>query len=168
MTDLFAFSLITRVHMPDDITEEVHLNRRELLGITGAISAYTLTCQSQTGQAQETPTQETEPWIGSYLKYARYDTGRTGQFGEAQTITISKDRDGYTLSKPYADAHFKEKTKGVLSDGDGGLGKIYLGSVEYSDGKKDTILRVEFCYEDFVLFREAIKETAKEPHPKDK
>lgn len=144
------------------------MNRREVLGFAGAMSAYTLTCQAQAGQTQESSSQETDPWIGSYLKFARYDTGRTGQFGEALTITISKDRDGYSMSKPYADAHFKEKTKGVLSDGDGGLGKIYLGSVEYADGKKDSILRVEFCYEDFVLYREVVSETAKVPRPADK
>ncbi len=131
------------------------------------MSAYTWTCQAQAGQTQESTVSRTDPWIGSYLKYARYDTGRTGQFGEALTITISKDRDGYAMSKPYAEAHFKEKTKGVLSDGDGGLGKIYLGSVEYADGKKDTILRVEFCYENFILYRQAAKETAKAPRPAD-
>ena len=144
------------------------MNRREMLGISGAISVHALTCQSQIGQAQESPSQETEPWIGSYLKYARFDTERIGSSGEAQTITISKDRDGYSLSKPYADAHFQEKTKGVLSDGDGGLGKIYFGTVEYADGKKYSILRVEFCYEDFVLYREEANKTAKVPRPASK
>lgn len=144
------------------------MNRREILGFAGVMSAFTLTCQAQVGQTQESSSQETDPWIGSYLKYSRYDTGRTGQFGEALTITISKDRDGYCMSKPYADAHFKEKTKGVLSDRDFGLGKIYLGSVEYADGKKDSILRVEFCYEDFVLYRKVVSETAKAPRPADK
>jgi len=136
------------------------VNRRKMLGIAGAVSLITLT-----SQAQESASQEGDPWIGSYLKYARYDSGRTGQFGEAQTITISKDRDGYSLSS-YDDAHFREKTKGVLSDREGGgLGKIYFGSVVYADGKKETILRVEFCYEDFVLYRKEIGEKVKTSKP---
>jgi len=146
-------------------SEIVQVNRREMLGLAGAVSVFTLASQAQINQAQESASQEADPWIGSYLKYARYDSGRTGQFGEAQTITISKDRDGYFLSKPYDDAHFKEKTKGVLSDRDGGLGEIYFGSVEYADGKKRTILRVEFCYEDFVLYRKETGEKVKTSQP---
>lgn len=144
------------------------MKRREMLGIAGAMSACTLAVCANDGDAHEMPTTESEPWVGSYWKYARYDTGRTGQFGEAQLMTISKDRDGYTLSKPYADAHFTEKTKGVLSDREGGLGKIYLGSVEYADGKKETILRVEFCYENFVLYRETTKDKTETPRPEGK
>lgn len=165
---MLASSSIIPLGAPLEIAEMIDMNRRELLGFAGAMSACSLTCQAQVGQEHASPPKENDPWIGTYLKYARYDTGRTGQFGEALTITISKDRDGYSMSKPYANAHFKEKTKGVLSDRDGGLGKIYLGFVEYADGKKDTILRVEFCYEDFVLYREVADETAKTPQPGDK
>lgn len=144
------------------------MNRREMLSIAGAASAYTLTNQARTNQAAEPSLQEVDPWVGVYLKFAKYDSSRIGQFGEAETITISKDRDGYYLSKPYADAQFKEKARGVLSDREGGWGKIYLGSVEYADGKKESILRVEFCYEDFFLYREAAKEDVKTSQPTDK
>jgi hypothetical protein len=78
--------------------------------------------------------------------------------GEAQTITITKDANGYSLGKPYDDQHFTEGTRWVLSDGKGGLGKVYLGSAEYADGKKVPILRVEFCYENFVLYRDPLSE----------
>lgn len=135
------------------------MKRREILALAGLASACSLTGQAQESPVQESTLHKSDPWIGTYLKYSRYDTRRTGQFGEAETITLSRDRDGYSLSKPYAQAHFKEMTKGVLTDGQGGLGKIYLGTAEYADGKKISILRVEFCYEDFVLYRDT--ETAK-------
>lgn len=123
--------------------------------MAGLLAVYPVT-----SQAQETPLPESDRWVGTYLKYSKYDTARTGQFGEAQSITISKDGDGYSLSKPYADAHFREETKGVLSDRPGGLGKIYFGTAEYSDGKKASILRIEFCYENFILYRDTQNETA--------
>jgi hypothetical protein len=129
--------------------ETVPMDRRELLAIAALASAYTVT-----SQAAESPSRDADPWVGTYLKYSKYDTKRVGQFGEAQTITISKDRDGYALSEPYADAHFRERTKSVLSDRPGGLGKIFFGSVDYADGKKVSVLRAEFCYENFVLYRE--------------
>lgn len=141
-------------------TEVFRMKRRKVLWIAGAMSAYTLANQAQSNQLPEGATAETDPWVGSYLKYAKYDTKRDGKFGEAQTITVTKDRDGYLLAKPYDHARFTEKSKGVLSDGDGGLGKIFLGTVEYADGKKETVLRVEFCYEDFILYRETIHEKA--------
>ena len=137
------------------------MNRREILGIAGAFSALAMT-----SQAKEPSPKEVDPWVGDYFKYGRYDTGRIGQFGEAQTITISKDGDGYRLSKPFSDALFTEKTKGVLSDREGGLGKIYLGTAEYADGRKDSILRVEFCYEDFVLYREVANGKANDENTK--
>src|SRR5262249_34214475 len=102
-----------------------------------------------------------------YLKYARFDTERRGQFGEAQWIKISKGADGYYLSKPYAERTFIEVEKGVLSDGKGGLGKIYLGSAEFADGKRVPILRVEFCYEQFILYG-GWREPAKIPELKGK
>ncbi len=136
-----------------------------MLGIAGAVSAITLTNQTQTVDAQESVAQDTDPWVGSYLKYARYDLGRLGQFAEAQTITISKNGDGYSLSKPYDEAQFKEITKGILSDRVGGLGKIFFGSVEYADGKKDSILRAEFCYEDFILYRKTVDVKARTSQP---
>ncbi len=93
-----------------------------------------------------------DPWSGTYLKYDRYDTHRQGQFGEAQQITITRDGDGYRLSKPYEGRKFTEVRKGVLSDGKGGLGKLYLGTAEFADGKRVRILRAEFCYDWFILY----------------
>src|SRR5690349_10723109 len=94
------------------------------------------------GRAAEPAAPETDPWTGDYLKYARHDTERKGQFGEAKHIKITKDADGYRLSEPYAGRRFTEVKKGVLSDGEGGLGKIYLGSAAFADGKRVPILRV--------------------------
>jgi hypothetical protein len=96
--------------------------------------------------------EKTDPWVGAYWKYGRFDTGRQGQFGEAQKITITKDDKGYHLSGPYDASTFTEAKKGVLSDGKGGLGKIYLGFTEFSDGKRVPVLRADFCYEWFVLY----------------
>jgi hypothetical protein len=103
----------------------------------------------------EPTAQEADRWLGRYLKYARYDSHRQGQFGEAQQITITKKDDGYYLSKPYDLRKFTEVEKGVLSDAPGGLGKIYLGSAEFADGKRFRVLRVEFCYEHFILYSES-------------
>jgi hypothetical protein len=119
------------------------------------------------GGTAEPATQEADPWAGEYLKYARFDTGRRGQFGEAQQIKITKGADGYYLSKPYAGRRFTEVEKGVLSDGKGGLGKIYLGTAEFADGKRVQILRAEFCYEQFILYG-GWREPAKKPDLKGK
>jgi hypothetical protein len=55
----------------------------------------------------------------------------------------------------------------VLSDGRGGLGKIYLGFAEFADGKRIPILRAEFCYEQFILYGKG-SEPAKNPALKGK
>src|SRR5579862_7239921 len=92
-----------------------------------------------------------DPWVGTYLYYAEYDHNRQGQFGEARKITISKDGDIYKLSKPFDNGKFRETKKGVLSDEKGGLGKLFLGSMEFSDGVRARVLRADFCYETFTL-----------------
>jgi hypothetical protein len=91
-------------------------------------------------------------WVGAYLKLGRYEIDRTGQFGEAPTITIRKEGDIYKLSKPYDVWKFKETKKGVLEDAPGGIGSIKLGTMEFSDGTRGRILRADFCYETFYLF----------------
>lgn len=96
--------------------------------------------------------EKADRWEGTYLKYGRYDIHRQGQFREALAITISKHGNGYRLSTPYDSWTFTEVEKGVLSDGKGGLGKIYLGSAEFADGKRVPVLRAEFCYEQFILY----------------
>lgn len=96
--------------------------------------------------------EKADRWEGTYLKYDRYDTHRQGQFGEALEITISKHDNKYRLSAPYDSWTFTEVEKGVLSDGEGGIGKIYLGSAVFADGKRVTVLRAEFCYERFILY----------------
>jgi len=96
--------------------------------------------------------EKADKWVGTYLKYGRYDTQRQGQFGEARAITISKHDNGYRLSAPYDSWTFTEGEKGVLSDGKGGIGKIYLGFAEFADGKRVSVLRAEFCYEQFILY----------------
>jgi hypothetical protein len=70
------------------------------------------------------------------------------------SITITRDGDAYTLSKPYETWKFKEIKKGVLSDGKGGIGTIYHGTATYADGQQVRILRAEFCYEQFILYGE--------------
>lgn len=94
------------------------------------------------------------PWEGEYLKFGEYDTMREGQFGKAQRIRIAKREDGYYLSKPYDGRRFTE-SKGVLSDGAGGLGEITFGTVTYANGMQARILRVKFCYEQFILYSES-------------
>ena len=111
----------------------------------------------------EPAAQEAQRWEGRYLFYDRYDNKREGQFGEARKVTITRDGDGFKLSiKPYDGYKFFEKTKGVLSDTKDVLGKIYLGSAEFADGKRARVLRVEFCYEYFILYDQSA-EPAKKP-----
>ncbi len=106
---------------------------------------------------------EAARWEGTYLLYDQYDTKREGQFAEARKVTITRDGDGYKLSsKPYDGYKFFEKTKGVLSDTKDVLGKIYFGSAEFADGKRARVLRVEFCYEYFILYDQTT-EPAKKP-----
>jgi hypothetical protein len=117
----------------------------------------------------EPPAKTDDPWVGTYLMFGEYDWRRTGQFGEAVTITITKEGDVYKLSKPFDLHPFKEVKKGVLQDGKGGLGSLFLGSMEFSNGARGRILRAEFCYESFYLvsgvdgdklpFRQTVKET---------
>jgi hypothetical protein len=119
------------------------------------------------GRSAEPAARQVDPWPGEYLKFSRYDKERTGQFGEAQKIAITKTAEGYYLSKPYADRKFTEVENGVLSDGPGGLGEIYLGSAEFVDGKRVPILRAEFCYEQFILYGESVT-SSKKPELKGK
>jgi hypothetical protein len=125
---------------------------RPILFTLAALSLMAALAFFASGHTAEPADQETDPWTGEYLRYARYNTERKGQFGEAQQIKITKGADGYYLSKPYAERKFTEVKKGVLSDGKGGLGKTYFGSAEFADGKRVQILRAEFCYEQFILY----------------
>lgn len=100
----------------------------------------------------EPAAEKKDPWVGTYLQYSRHDSHRQGQFGEARAVTISKHEGGYRLSAPYDSWTFTEVEKGVLSDGKGGIGKIYLGSAEFADGKRVPVLRADFCYEWFILY----------------
>lgn len=141
------------------------MNRRKLLlRWVGAsfLFPFARVCHSADPQARQA-----DPWVGTYVKYAVYDTQRSGQCGEALRITITKDRDGYSLGKPYADRRFREVEKGVLSDGTGGLGRILLGSAEFADGVKVPLLRAEFCYERFILYRFELGSLKSAPVPKD-
>ena len=104
------------------------------------------------GNTAEPAAKETVQWEGGYLRYAQYDTHRQGHFGEAQQVTITKSADGYHLSKPYDGQKFVEIRKGVLSDEKGVLGKLFFGYAEFADGKRVRVLRVEFCYEHFILY----------------
>jgi hypothetical protein len=92
-----------------------------------------------------------DPWTGTYSYFADHDTSRSGQFGEARRITITKEGDFYRLSKPYDDFKFKETKKGHLYDEKAIFGGLTLGSMEFSDGRHARVLRAEFCYEHFYL-----------------
>jgi hypothetical protein len=94
-----------------------------------------------------------DPWCGTYLKFAEFDFLRTE--GSAPRIAITRDGDGYRLSKPYDAYKFIEVEKGVLQDSQKIFGSIYLGSAQFVAGSKKpaTVLRVEFCYEHFHLWR---------------
>jgi hypothetical protein len=140
---------------------------RPIFSLLAALPSLWAIAVVATGPAAQPTAQEAERWAGTYFKYARYDAHRQGQFGEAQQVTITRKGDGYTLSKPYEGRKFTEAEKGVLSDGTGGLGKIYLGSAEFADGKRFRILRVEFCYEQFILYG-GMDETARKSDAKKK
>lgn len=116
--------------------------------------AFVLCVVAYVCQSAEPPPEAVDPWIGSYHKHAVFHDSLSSRDGKAVRLTISKSDDGYVFGELYTGRVFHEVEKGVLSDGQGGLGKIYLGTVEYADGKKARVLRADFCYEDFVMYRE--------------
>ena len=106
------------------------------------LAAAVLVVTLRTGGAE--PAAKTDdPWVGTY----------TTNRGKAETITITKEGEGYKIShfEPY---HFKQVKKGVLAGDDGSLGYIYLGSMEFSDGRRGKVLHADFCYEWFYMMSE--------------
>jgi hypothetical protein len=94
-----------------------------------------------------------DPWCGTYLKLGGWRP--SGQDGLAPYVTITRDGEGYYRlnEPPYQSSRFIEVEKGVLEDREKGLGKIYLGSVQYVAGRRqpETMLKAEFCYDGFYL-----------------
>lgn len=134
------------------------------LGIACGLCVIAYVCQSA-----ELPQGTVDPWIGSYHKHAVFHDSLSSRDGKAVRLTISKNNDGYVFGELYTGRVFHEVEKGVLSDGQGGLGKIYLGTVEFANGTKARVLKVDFCYEDFVMYREFSDEVATDtasPSPK--
>ncbi len=86
------------------------------------------------------PEKADDPWVGTY----------NTKGSRAEEITITKDGDGYKLSH-FEHHQFKQVKKGVLAGDGGALGYVYLGSMEFSDGRRAKILRADFCYEWFYL-----------------
>jgi hypothetical protein len=128
--------------------------------LVGAWNGQALVAKAELLQLVPLPRPEKEataatddPWSGTYLKFAEFDFLRTD--GSAPHITITRDGDGYRLSKPYNDHKFIEVEKGVLEDSKKIFGKIYLGSTQFVAGSKKpaTVLKAEFCYEHFHLWR---------------
>ena len=126
------------------------MDRRQLLaGVGIAFAGANLCAPSFAGNEAKSE------WEGSYLKFVKLIPHKMAQFESVPTVTIKKmGENEYTLGKMYADRVFKEVEKGVLSDGEGGLGKLYFGSVEFAGGFRAKVLGVDFCYEDFILYRE--------------
>lgn len=94
---------------------------------------------------------ETDPWVGTYLKFGGYDAKNRDGFAEELKITITKQGEVYKLSKPYDQWEFKETEKGVLTNPP--LGTLYLATAEFPKKNPARVLRVEFCYEHFILYR---------------
>jgi hypothetical protein len=94
-----------------------------------------------------------DPWCGTYVKLG--DQAILSPDGRVPHVAITRDADGYRLSKPYDGDTFIEVEKGVLQDSNKILGRIYLGSVQFAGGsrKSATVLRAEVCYEAFLLCR---------------
>jgi len=130
-----------------------------ILGISACLLLAFCFMLNQRGSAQPAA-RDTDPWVGTYLKFGQYDSARQGSFGEAQQITITKEADGYRLTKSFDTYLFVEKTKGVLTDSRGILGSLFLGSVEFSDGQRRTVIRCEFCYEHFILYGSTVAPAA--------
>ncbi len=119
------------------------------LGLAFVLCVLAYVCQSA-----EPPQETVDPWLGSYHKHAVFHDSLSSRDGKAVRLTIRKSDEGYAFEELYTGRVFREIEKGVLSDGQGGLGKIYLGTVEYADGRKAPVVRADFCYEHFVLYRE--------------
>jgi hypothetical protein len=91
-----------------------------------------------------------DPWVGTY-SWSILGGGKSLDAPREPRITITKEGDVYKLSKPFHNYEFKEVKKGVLAGDKGALGYVYLGSIEFSDGRKARVLFAEFCYEHFYL-----------------
>jgi hypothetical protein len=91
-----------------------------------------------------------DPWVGTY-SWSIFGGGKALDTPREPRITITKDGDGYKLSKPFDKYEFKEVKKGVLAGDKGALGYVYLGAMEFSDGRKARVLFADFCYESFYL-----------------
>lgn len=96
-----------------------------------------------------------DPFVGTYVKVSFPSGGREGR------LVITKDGEQYRLDDAagskknyYSGFTFTRKKDGQLADRPGGLGTITLGHVKFADDKSPmTVLRVEFCYEHFLLIR---------------
>jgi hypothetical protein len=124
--------------------------RRTLILLSAALGLFGVLWFSRVGN---TAPPAADPWEGTYVKFAEHDWQERGGEGQAPTITITKDGDGYVLSKPYDGRKFREIKPGVLADHEGGIGKIYGGSYQFANGAEGRMLCAGFCYETFYLFR---------------
>ena len=84
-----------------------------------------------------------DPFLGNWSR---------GLLGEQ--LSIQRDGVGYRLSGSSYDYLFVPDGEGRLSDKDGVLGTITSGTVEFRDRPNQyrRVLRLEFCYEHFVLY----------------
>lgn len=78
--------------------------------------------------------------------------------GGGRRFTITRDGDAYRLDgrepggrNAYAGYKFVRKGDGRLADERGSLGTITAGRMAFEDGKETPVLRVNFCYEHFLL-----------------
>lgn len=94
------------------------------------------------------PTPESDPWVGTYRRFGGYPWQKNE---ERDSIKITKEGDTYKLSAPYDHWEFKETEKGVLTCRT--MGTINLGTAEFPKGDSARVLRAEFCYEMFILYR---------------
>jgi hypothetical protein len=94
-----------------------------------------------------------DDWSGTY-RYVSMHAGSERPTGETRgNVSLTKEADGYHLGlKPYRDFVFREVKPGVLEAPK--LGKIIRGALVFEDAaSSQRVLRVDLCYEHFLLFR---------------
>jgi len=95
------------------------------------VAVITIFFALRPGLAEPTAKNE-DPWVGTYSWFGAADGSADGS-ARAPRITITKEGDGYKLSKPFDRHEFRELKKGVLAADKGALGWVYLGSMEFSN-----------------------------------
>lgn len=129
------------------------------MGIVGVglVLFATVSPCAEPNSGEKSEPASSDPWVGEYVKLGGFDF-RKGNAAGVPRVTITKAEGGYRLSGELYETYlFKPDGKGMLKDERGIFGALYLGTVEYSDGRKARVIRGEFCYEQCLFYQFGVR-----------